>query len=679
MSDKKGKKSHLPVRLNILFFLVFLLFSALILRLGVVQIVQGEEFQEQVEKTINVSVPVDAPRGLIYDRYGNLLVDNELLFTVTYTNRNTSQEEMLETARKLSKFITVELPRINDRDLREYWGVLNPEEFEAKLTEEEAEEEGIDEKDIHSERIKRITEEELDSISEEDMRVFPIWREFNAGYNNLPHKVKRGITYEEAALIMENLEELPGVDIIRDAERTYVYDDYLKSILGKVGPIHREDIDYFLANGYERNEEVGTEYLEAQYETVLRGRKGRLENFIDSDGNFLKNPEEQLGSRGNDLVLSIDLELHQHIKAIIDDVVNSSKSSFVGEPDAYVVMMEPHTGEVLSLAGYRSDVGTFTSAFVVGSSMKGATVLAGLDTGVVAPETQILDRTLNLPGSPSISSWRTLGYVNAERALELSSNIYMSEVAMRLIGYIPGVSGTNWGDFYKGYDILRSYYAQLGLGVPTGIDLPNEFPGIVGEKSSYPGQLLYLTFGQYDTYTPLQLAQYVSTIANDGYRIAPRVVKEIREPGKNKDELGPISQKMEPKVLNKLDTDPRYFQTVQNGFYRVIHGSGGTARNYFNGVDYEPAGKTGTAQVKVNGRDANNQTFVAYAPFDEPEVAISVVVPGVQRNAGGIANTIARKSLDAYFKLKEERNGPFSTTVDYDDIESMYRNDDEEE
>ena len=150
MKEKKAKdkRNHLPIRLNILFFLVFLLFSALILRLGVVQIVQGQEFQEQVERTINVSSPVEAPRGLVYDRYGNLLVDNELLFTVTYTNRNDNQDRMLATARELEKYISLELPRINDRDLREFWGILNPEEFEEKLTVEEAEELEIDEKDF---------------------------------------------------------------------------------------------------------------------------------------------------------------------------------------------------------------------------------------------------------------------------------------------------------------------------------------------------------------------------------------------------------------------------------------------------------------------------------------------------------------------------------------------------
>lgn len=624
------------------------------------QIVQGEEYQEQLVRTVNVSVPVEAPRGLLYDRFGNVLVDNKRLFTVTYTNRRTPQREMIETARKLNEYITLVPARVNERDLKEYWSLLYPEEYEEKLSIEEARELELTDSEAHLERLSRISEEELNWLSEEEMEVFALWREFNVGFNNLPHKVKIDITYEEAARIMENLEDLPGIDIIRDSERRYIYDNSLRGVFGNVGAIPRDDIDFFLANGYERNEEVGRSYLEAQYESVLRGRRGYLENAMDLSGTFLKNPEEHLGSRGSDLVLTFDMELQKHVENIIDFWVEEFEANFIGNPDAYVVVKEPHTGDILAMAGYSpsGDIGTFTRGFEMGSAIKGATVLAGFDTGVINPYESIFDRTLNLPGARPVSSWRTLGYVNHLSALEQSSNIYMIYIAMRMIGYIPGVSGTNWGNFYRGYDILRSYYAQFGLGVETGIDLPNEMTGINGGNSREPGQLLFLSFGQFDTYTPMQLAQYVSTIANDGYRIAPRVVKEIREPGTGREELGQVTQQLNPKVLNKLDVNENHLQEVQRGFWMVTNGNRGTAREFFRNKPYEVAGKTGTAQVFVNGKEANNQTFVAYAPFENPEVAISVVVPGISKHQSGVANRISRDVLDAYFKLKEKRNGP---------------------
>ncbi|SDN42045.1 penicillin-binding transpeptidase domain-containing protein [Alkalicoccus daliensis] len=662
MSEKKIHKSHLSIRLNILFFVVFLLFSALILRLGVVQIVQGEEFQNQLENEVSVSQEVEAPRGLMYDRYGNLLVDNKLQLTVTYTNRNRPQEELLATAADLNEFITLDTEGIEsryERDRREYWALLNPEEFEEKLTLEQQNQQELSDGEAHTQRIEAITQEELGSFSEEELEVFMIWREFNSGYNDVPHKVLRGVEYEEAAQIMEHMEYLPGVDIIRDSTRRYVYGDHMSSIFGRVGSIPRDDLSGFLAKGYQRNDEVGNSYLEAQYENVLRGRNGSLENYTDQSGNIIRSPEEEPGSRGNDLMLTFDMELQQRVSEIIDEVLEDRSSDFIADPDAYVVMMEPDTGEVLSMAGGSSDLGTFTQGYVVGSSMKGATVLAGYDTGVLPPGSGIYDRPINLPGSQPIRSVNQLGYVDDLTALERSSNIYMVEVAMRLVDYVPGVSGRNWGNYTRGYDILRSYYQQFGLGVETGIDLPSEFAGINGGIID-PGSMLFLSFGQFDTYTPMQLAQYVSTIANDGVRIAPRVVSEIIDPDPQSEEWGTISHQFEPEVLNIIDVDQTYFDRIKTGFHRVINGNQGTARAYFNNLDVEMAGKTGTAQVTVNGEEAHNQTFVGFGPYEDPEVAFSVVAPGVDTDsdAAGIANTIAERAAEAYFELKEEREGP---------------------
>ncbi|WP_444685125.1 peptidoglycan D,D-transpeptidase FtsI family protein [Alkalicoccus luteus] len=666
MSDKLIHKSHLSIRLNILFFVVFLLFSVLVLRLGVVQIVQGEGFQEQLEGEVSTSEAVEAPRGLIYDRYGNKLVDNELQLTVTYTNRNRPQEALLDTAERLNEFITIDTEGVEsrfDRDRREFWALLNEEAFLEKLSLEEQSEADLSDGEAHQYRIESITEEELATFSETDYEVFMIWRELNAGYNDVPHKVLRGVEYEEAARIMEHIDQLEGVDIIRDSVRRYVYGDQLRNVFGSVGSIERDDLSAYLAQGYERNEEVGNSYLEAQYESVLRGRKGERESYLDGSGSAVRQPSENPGSRGQDLKLTVDMELYQRVSSVIDDVLDDRGGDFVGDPDAYVVMMEPDTGEVLAMAGAgggSADLRTFNASFEVGSAMKGATVLAGYDTGVLPPGSGVYDRPLNLPDSPTISSVNNLGYVDDLTALERSSNIYMVEVAMRLVDYVPGVSGRNWGNFTRGYDILRSYYQQFGLGVETGIDLPGESAGINGGNPLFPGNMLYLSFGQFDTYTPMQLAQYASVIANDGVRVAPRVVSEILEPDPQSGGLGTIAHQFEPKILNTINVDQEYFDRIQTGFYRVVNGTQGTARAYFQDLDVEVAGKTGTAQVRVDGQDANNQTFAGYAPYDDPEIAFAVLVPGADSgsDASGIANTIAEQSLEAFYELKEERSGP---------------------
>ncbi|TVP82710.1 MAG: penicillin-binding protein 2 [Alkalicoccus sp.] len=687
MGEKLVHRTHLSTRLNVLFFLVFILFSILILRLGIVQIVQGEEYDEQVNREVSVMEPIEAPRGHMYDRYGNLMVGNELILTVTYTNRNRPQEEILETAEKLNEFISLDTENAAssyERDRREFWALNNPEAFEEKLSVEEQNNEGLDDGEAHTVRIEAVSDEELASLTDEDLEVFMIWRELNSGYNNIPHKVQRGLEYEEAALITEQIESLPGVDIIRDAARKYTYGESLRPIFGEVGSIPRESVERFLAEGYERNEEVGTSYLEEEYEAVLRGRKGALENFTDTDGNIIRSVEDTPGGRGYDLKLTFDMELQQRLEDVIDEALEERSGSFLADEDAYVVMMEPDTGEVLAMAGGSNDLGTFTQGYVAGSSIKAATVMAGYDTGVLPPGATINDRPIRLPGTErTISSVNNLGTVDDLTALERSSNIYMVEVAMRIVDYTPGVSGSNWGNYTRGFDILRSYYAQFGLGVETGIDLPNEFAGIDGGNDAPPGSMLFLAFGQFDTYTPLQLAQYVSTVANSGVRIAPRVVSEILEPDPGGEELGTISHQFEPKILNTIDVDEEYFERIQEGFYRVVHGSQGTARNFFSLVDEEVAGKTGTAQIFVDEEPGNNQTFVGYAPYEDPEVAFSVVVPGTsnQAGSGGIATGIASRAMEEFFDLKEERSGPREPEdgPDLEDFEDESSENDSEE
>ncbi|ADH99821.1 peptidoglycan D,D-transpeptidase FtsI family protein [Salisediminibacterium selenitireducens] len=676
MAKQKRMKPHIPLRLNLLFFLVFILFSALILRLGVVQIVQGEEFQEVVERTNSEITPVEAPRGLVYDRHGNLLVGNEHIHTVTFTNRRTSAQEMLDVSLLLSDLIDVDTDHVfesrYEQERRDFWSVLYDEEFEDKLPLEEAQAREMSDGDVYRERIDAITDQDLEMVTDQEWEAFAVWRELRQGMNNVPHKIS-SVSHEEAARIMENMENLPGIDVIRDAERVYPFGSYLRGILGNVGSIRSENLDQFLSQGYERTDRVGTTYLEAQYESVLRGRPGSIETFTDSDGNHTEPPVERQGSRGNDLMLSFDLELQQRVEDLVDSITMERSGSFVAEPDAHVVMMEPDTGDILAMYGNGSTSPPMGQSYEMGSTVKGATLLTGYNHGLITPGEVIVDRptTLGVGGGGTISSVVNMGAINDLQALERSSNIYMATVAMRLVGYTPGVS-TSWGSYQFGYDWIRQQFGEFGLGVSTGIDLPGESTGIVGQNISQPGNMVFLTYGQYDTYTPLQLAQYTATIANDGVRVAPRVVTEIREPSNVRGEIGPVAEVKKPKIMNIIDTDPSYFDRIKEGFYRVVYGDRGTARAYFQNRDYTVGGKTGTAQSFYDGQSVNNQTFVAFAPFDEPEVVISVVVPFVSTAEGnaGIANTIAEAALDAYFDLQEGRNGPREPESSGDEDES---------
>ncbi len=521
------------------------------------------------------------------------------------------------------------------------------------------------------------------------------------GYANSPQRIKRGITEEEAHILSENLDRLPGVDILRDSRRAYAYGDSFRSLFGSTGSIPREKLDYYLSRGYDRSDYVGTSFLESQYEDVLRGQKAVLESITTSSAGQTvdRSVNERLGQRGNDLVLTVDMEFQQKLEEIIDAEMRRAGNSFIRDRSAYVVMMDPRTGDILSMAGYldpagqdrqnfSDHIGNVNKAFEMGSSVKVASVLTGFQSGVTNPGNSFYDRPIRLPGCGMEEFSKNFGWVNDREALERSSNVYMFEIAMRMAGchYQQPNAGCGWttNSINAAYDEVRYNFSQFGLGAETGIDLPSTSSGLSGGYQ-LPGNLLDLMIGQFDTYTPLQLAQYISTIANDGYRMQPRLVREIREPVSDRDQQGAVVQKFEPTVLNRVDMSEAYLNRVQQGLRDVVIGSRGTARANFANSSYQPAAKTGTAQVSVTVGEGNNrrlisgntQTFVGYAPYDNPEVAFAVVVPNVklQQHGGrqGMAQNIAKEMLDVYFEMKEERSGP--TMVDVPVLEDL----DEEE
>nr|WP_144449850.1 penicillin-binding protein 2 [Halalkalibacter nanhaiisediminis] len=674
------------MRLNVLFFVVFILFSALILRLGMVQIVEGEEFVKELDRTSNTTARIDAPRGLMYDRYGNIVVDNELELSVTYTNpsRSTNSQAMLEIARELEQMIDVETNRIPERDKRDFILMQMTEEERYELVSQDERKELESATEAYQLEVERVSQSAIDALTENDLRVLAIYREMARGYANSPQRIKRGITEEEAHLLSENLDRLPGVDILRDSRRAYTYGDSFRSIFGSTGAIPREQLDYYLSRGYDRSDYVGTSFLELQYEDVLRGQKAVLESITTSGagGTVDRSTNEREGQRGNDLVLTLDMELQQRVEEIIDAEMRLAGNSFIRDKSAYVVMMDPRTGDILSMAGYldpagqdrqsySDHIGNVNKAFAMGSAVKAASVLTGFQSGVTSPGASFYDRPINLPGTPEKKSVRNHGWVNDRKALEVSSNVYMFEIGMLMAGcHYPNNCNWNSHSIEKAYDQVRYDFSQFGLGAETGIDLPSTSTGLSGERTS-GGNLLDLMIGQYDTYTPLQLTQYISTIANDGFRMQPRLVREIREPVSDRDSQGAVIQKFEPTVLNRIDMSETYLNRVQQGLRDVVIGSRGTARGNFVNRPYQLAAKTGTAQVRVQvGEgdfiDGNTQTFVGYAPYENPEVAFAVVVPNVKldRNGGrqGMAQNIARDMLDSYFEMKEERQGP--TPVD---------------
>ncbi|RCW65360.1 peptidoglycan D,D-transpeptidase FtsI family protein [Saliterribacillus persicus] len=683
---KKKKRLQLPLRLNILFIFVFGLFSLLVIQLGVVQIINGEEAQQKINQTENTPSEKPVPRGKIYDRNLDVVLDNEAVKSITYTppKNGDSAANRLKLAEKLAEFVMIikdeeELKdEINERDKKEYWYLKNTKDALDKLTEEDRKELTTGEQ--YQTVLDRITEQELTTISwnVELLNVLAIKKELDQAFELSPHViVNEGITDEEYAQVSEHLLELSGIDAVIDWERKKMFGTTFNSYIGGISDseegIPRENSDYYLANGYTWNDRVGKSGLEKQYENILRGRKEKIQFTTDTKGNVIGSEVVVEGQRGKDLILTLDMQLQQAVDEIVEEELKKAMNSVNNNgylQDALVAMMDPQTGDVLALSAVRYDREDKTysdnsyrviyDAHEPGSTVKGATVLTGYETGAIDIGTRFSDKAIQIANDPPKKSYRFLGYSLSEvDALEMSSNVYMFRTALKISGatYIEGENLRNFNN--DAFGIMRKHFSEFGLGVETGIDLPFEATGVRG-GDPVAGNLLDLAIGQYDTYTTLQLAQYVSTIANDGYRVKPHLVKEIREPGNEENKLGPVLKQNTPEVLNRVSMDDRYIDRVQLGFERVF--TGGTARSNWSGFEYDVAGKTGTAEKPKFDESGNqiakteNLSLIGYSPVENPEVAFAIIVP---ENGTGdqyaVHHEIGKRIISKYYELKKNR------------------------
>lgn len=687
---KAKQRANLSFRMNVLFFSIFVLFSILILRLGYMQIVKGNDYVRALEQTEEVTVNTSVPRGRIYDRNGRVLVDNKPKNAITYTKlQSTTSDEMLNTAKKLSKLIKMDTSKIALRDKQDFWIKLHNKEAYAKVSKKEQNAINKDEKlaaaDKQAKLDKmvrdRITNEELKSLTKEDLQVLAIYSKMVAGYNLSPQIIKSdNVTDKEFAIVSEHLNELPNVNTTTDWAR--VKDSDLSILGSTTSPsegIPKDKLDYYLARGYSRNDRVGKSYIESQYEELLQGQKAVVKNETNGKGQVVDTKTTFEGAPGKDLVLTIDSQLQTKLEKLVEDQLLTAKATGASSllDRAFLVMMDPKTGEVLSMVGKKIDtdkngrtvvndysIGAFTSAYEVGSVIKPATLLTGYKLNAITPGQFLVDQPIKLAGTkPKSSIFNRSGAIPMSdlTALERSSNSYMFQTAMKIAGvnYVPGMAlRVQPSDFAK----IRNSYAQFGLGVNTGIDLPGEFAGFRGQEL-LSGKLLDLVIGQFDTFTPLQLAQYVSTVANGGKRIQPHLLKEIHDPSTDGKKLGPLVEEVEPKVLNTI-TNPQYqIDHVKQGMHLVYFGSQGSAASYFRDAKFDAAGKTGTAQVvyygpkrAAYGTQTLTITHIGFAPYKNPEIAYAVVVPWVTTSESytAINNIIARKAVETYFSLQKK-------------------------
>ncbi|WP_366248169.1 penicillin-binding protein 2 [Terribacillus aidingensis] len=673
---RKKRRALLPFRLNILFGIVFLLFSALVLQLGVVQIINGEEHQAVLEETTNDIAEISVPRGMIYDSGGNVIVGNEPVYSITYTppKNGDPADKRLDIATKLAGIIKMEdksTEKISEREYKEYWFLLNTEEANKRIT--ASEKASLDDTEVYDTTLERITEKDYKELENDEnaKQIIAIKRELDSATELVPHVIKnKDVSEREYATIAENMGDMSGINVTIDWIRHYPYDGSLQGILGSIKTgIPEGEKDYYQSRNYQLNDRIGTSGLEMEYESLLKGDKKRVRYVTDNNNNIVSQEVISEGQRGQDLQLSINMDFQKELDKIVRDELKGAINRHPGlnryVEDAMAVMLNPNTGEIYAASGqhynrennkYESaDTNTVFSANAVGSTVKGATLLAGYQEGVVNMGDVFIDKKMKIAGTEPKGSYKDMGPTSDLQALQKSSNVYMFNIALRLGGEYHYKYNQSVSFDPDSFRVLRNYYNQVGLGVETGIDLPSESTGYVG-NAGLAGNLMDFSIGQYDTYTTMQLAQYISTIANGGYRIKPHFVSEIHDPSNEKDKLGPLTETVSPEVLNKITATDEQIEQVKTGFKRVFQTTDGTAYRHLTdkAKSYNIAGKTGTAQTSKNGTDLENWTLIGYADADNPEIAFAIVVPNLGIISGGnqypITYNIANRALTYYYE-----------------------------
>ena len=674
---RKFNSHSIPIRLNLLFAIVILLFLAIIGRLLYMQVLHKDFYENKLASASQTRVTTGSVRGEIYDATGKPLVENTVKQVVAFTRSNKmTATDLKDISNKLLNYVSVTSPELTDRQIADYY-LADPAAYK-KTVEDLPKDKRFDsdgnllsESELYNNAAESIASEKM-TYSEDEKKAIYIFNQLNAVGNFATGNIQTDpLNDTQIAVIASASKELPGISISTSWDRK-VLDTSLSSIVGSVSSeksgLPAEDVDEYLKKGYSLNDRVGTSYLEKQYEEILQGKRTVKEIHLDKHGDMesVENIEE--GSKGKNIKLTIDLAFQDSVDELLKSYFKSELANGGAKysEGVYAVALNPKTGAVLALSGMKHNVdtgeltpdslGTVTNVFVPGSVVKAATISSGWENGVLSGNQTLTDQPIVFQGSAPINSWYTVSTdsfpITAVEALEYSSNAYMVQTALGIMGqtYKPNMSVvTNQLDSAMGK--LRSTFGEYGLGVSTGIDLPDESIGFVPKEFDL-ANYLNNAFGQFDNYTPLQLAQYVATIANNGVRLAPHIVEGIYD---NNDTggLGELIKETETKEINRVNISESDIALLQQGFYQVSHGTSPltTGRSFSNGATVSISGKTGTAESNVaNGQKATNTNAVAYAPSNNPQIAVAVVFPHNTNLTNGVGPSIARDIINLYNK-----------------------------
>ncbi|AIG65938.1 peptidoglycan D,D-transpeptidase FtsI family protein [Weissella tructae] len=660
--SKRQASSRIPTRLNILMGIVIVMLGLLAIRLANLQITNSAMYKNEVNSA-EVSVEqIGVQRGMIFDSTGRKLVSNEGSQAITFTKpKLINEKQMYDLANSVGALIKIDTKRLSQTNMNLYY-LNNPDN--AKKVKELS---GTKRAPGTDQYVKDLTtyvndHNDIVQLSDDEKNKAMIFQKMmNAYALSTVYLKEEGVTDQEIASIGERQAELPGVRVGLYYKRQGVKDDDLMaSILGRVSTsttgLPEDRINQMLTEGYSRDDSVGTSNLEMRYEDALRGTKREVELSV-KDGE----PVEKVrfsGQSGDNMTLTINSKFQADVQKILRDNMPGGTTQ-----GAYSVVMNPTTGGIYAMNGITNSDGksqddamaTINSSAVVGSVVKPALITQGLLTKTITPENNVfVDTPIDIAGTASKTSWFNKKGENSiplsgSDALMVSSNSYVMQLMLKMGGlnYSPGM---NLGGLDPEiFTTMRQGFNAFGLGVKTGIDLPGETAGVRGEASRERiGNALDESFGQYDTYTTMQLAQYVSTIANGGYRMRPHVVQEIQHRENGRQDR--VATTVDPEVLGTINWTAAERAVIWDGMEKVVNGNS----KFLTGRPLQKQkptvyAKTGTAETFTNGASTLTYSIVAFVPGED--VAIAAVIPGVPAEMETIVNqTIANEILDSFWK-----------------------------
>lgn len=629
-------------RILFLFLSLIFFFILLICKVIDIEILNNEYYKKTLDElTIKTVTSNSTPRGRIFDRNYNLLVDNVGVRTIYFKReKNYDSDKLINAIKLIKNHIELNYDLVNIDNLKDYYMFINKDNnLVTKEEKRKLKERKITNKEINELIRSRITNEELDKIDKKEAYLFYL---VNNGYYYEEKLIKRDATLEEYAFVASNISSLYGFNIKIEWERKYLYGDTFRNILGSISinGVPRELKEEYTSKGYKLNDIVGVSNLEYEYEDYLKGDKAIYKLNDDNSYTLVKE-----GKRGKDIVLTIDINLQKEIENIIIEEMLQAKENDLNTSlydGSKVIITDPSTGEILAFASkkmiyrnsnievYDNTESLVTEAVTPGSIVKGASISTGYKYNAIDIGETMLDECIKIKNKPAKCSWKKgIGYINDIEALMISSNSYQFKTAIK-VSNEPYQYNKELNISKDTFDKYRSMFNEYGLGVKTGIDLPIESTGNIGDKYD-SDMLLDFVIGQYDTYTPLQISSYISTIATSGNRYKLHFLKEVRNSSDN-DSLGDIYYDNNPILLNKVSLEDKYMERLRLGFSKVMLSLG---YGYMGKIE-DPSGKTGTSNSfkdtdndGIIDHETISKAFIGYAPKENPKFSLVVLSPHV--------------------------------------------------